>query len=406
MPIKKTEKICSKCKRKCNLPSKLFLENYYSFKNSTDTASYYDICKICLIKNINNCYDFDNILCLFKELNIPFIENLWHESISIIYAILEQYNFKVDIAFPLSLDEEKISSEYGIILAIIEEYFKKAKLGKNTMYFFSKDFSNSIVYSNKERKAVKKYDFSVNTDLEEKEDALKVQDNSITLLDEYGNFRVELLSDRDYIYLSKKWGSSYNNYELVKLEEYWIKAFSSFDIVTSTHQDYLTKIAKISLQMDQSMEKKDWATFDTLAKLFDKMMQSANFAPKSKTAISERNFVTSVGELIKHIETKRGFIPKTDVTSSRDIVDAIIDNLNSYTKKLVMNEIDLSAIAQQSLDKMAEDMEKKDDYEEDEEVDDIDEFYVEENREDELLSSRNLAALQAILSKKQEEEFD
>lgn len=403
--------ICSKCKKSYEPNSPYLIKHLFNYKKPEDSNSYYGICKKCLIKSIENWFDYDNILKAFEEINVPYIEKLWHESISLTNTRLLQSKNNVSAALPISIyndGDDNIDDNFIIISTIFDEYFKKAKQKINNQYFFNKGVYDSIQYTKEERIAVEKIinDSIKNLELQQKseeEDKIALLDEDLKgqFLDDFGYFKVDMLSPNDYIYLSRKWGLKYNNYDLIKLEEYWIKTYQSFEIVTSTHQDLLLKIAKISLEIDNSIEKNEWDKVDQLSKLLEKLMTSANFTPKSKVNTVNRNFVSSVSELVAYIEDQGGFIPKFDYRLPRDLIDATIDNLNNFTKNLVRGEVDLGNAVESALTKMEIDKTKEEDNENSDQAEEIVEELI-YNNEEEFFTNDDLDSFLDALKKKVE----
>lgn len=404
--------LCSKCKESYEFNSPYLIKHLFNYKNPEESNSYYSICKKCLIKSIKNWFDYNNILKAFEDINVPYIEKLWHESISLTNTRLLQSKNNVSAALPVSIyNDDNIDDNFIILSTIFDEYFKKAKQKINNQYFFNKGVYDSIQYTKEERAVVEKIinDSIKKLELQKKaeeEDKIALLDEDLKgqFLDDFGYFKVDMLSDNDYIYLSRKWGLKYNNYELIKLEEYWIKTYQSFEITTSTHQDLLLKIAKISLEIDNSIEKNEWDKVDQLSKLLEKLMTSANFTPKSKVNTVNRNFVSSVSELVAYIEDQDGFIPKFDYKLPKDLIDATIDNLNNYTKNLVRGEVDLENAVESALTKMEIDQAREEDNEVVDESFNNDEEEIIYNSEEDYFTNDNLDSFLEALKKKGENE--
>lgn len=400
--------ICNKCKNNYIPDHQNLIKHLFNYKNPEESKSYYSICKKCLASSINNWFDYENIMKAFEEINVPYIEKLWHESISLTNARLLQANNNISIA--LSSSYEDIDEKTLLIITLFDEYFKKASQKANQKFFFNKSIVDSIQYMDSERTAAEKIindsikELELQKKQKEKEKiALLDEDLKSKLLDDFGYFKVDMLSDNDYIYLSRKWGLRYSNYELIKLEEYWIKTYQSFEIITSTHQDLLLKIAKISLEIDNAIEKNEWDKVDQLSKLLEKLMTSANFTPKSKVAISNRNFISSISELVAYIEDQDGFIPKFDYKVPKDLIDATISNLNNYTKNLVRGEINLENAIETALTKMEIDKNKEDSDESDvdgDENEEVERIIYDENDENNYYTNEDLDSFLKALKEK------
>jgi len=408
---KKISIVCNKCRTGYPPNSSHLIKNLFTYNDPNDSNSYYKFCKMCLAINIQHWHDYRNILDLFEIINVPFIEKLWHEGINITNARLIQSNNNISAALSSISYGTKIDDNLLVIFVLIDEYFKKAKYEVNQQFFFNKGFHDSIEFMNSERAineqavadAIEAMRQRIQSE-EAKESVFIDEESQADLLDEFGNFKVDMLSDSDYIYLSKKWGLKYNNYELVKLEEYWIKAFQSFEIVTSTHQDLLLKIAKISSEVDNAIDKNEWDKVKDITKLMKDLMDSAQFTPKSKAIAVNRNFKSSIGELVAYLEKNSGFIPRYDYKVSKDLIDYTIENLHNHTEELVRNEVNLVDIAETALMKMQIDKTRDNDEVELEENDDdlLEDEIIYNSEEDTLFSNDNLELFVKALQAKEE----
>lgn len=142
----------------------------------------------------------------------------------------------------------------------------------------------------------------------------------------------------DYIpeYLVIKWGEGYSLTDYKKLEEYEKNMKNDYNIVTTSHKDYLKKIAKISLKMDIAIDKNDFATVKNLSGQYDSLMKSAKFTAVQRTQADETGGLNTFSDFFRLIE-EEGFIPVFP-SENRDIVDETILYMEDYLKKLVLND--------------------------------------------------------------------
>lgn len=78
--------------------------------------------------------------------------------------------------------------------------------------------------------------------------------------------------NKDKTYLVQKWIGAYTIPECIKLEKV-ISMMDSYDIRTASHLNYLLKICRISLKIDQALEVNDIDGFND--KVYDLLMKSA-----------------------------------------------------------------------------------------------------------------------------------
>ena len=94
-----------------------------------------------------------------------------------------------------------------------------------------------------------------------------------------------------------------------------------------------------------------------MSKVYDSLMKSGKFtAAQNKAATGE--YVDSISELVALCE-KDGFIPRYYIEEPKDKVDRVLQDLQSYTRSLVMEEMNLgnlieNAIKQIEIDKQKE----------------------------------------------------
>ncbi len=147
---------------------------------------------------------------------------------------------------------------------------------------------------------------------------------------------VDEITKEERAYLMLKWGSSYKEDVLLRLEKLYQEMMASFDIRTPSHKDYLRKLCVVSVKADEALEIDDYGGYSSLMGVYDKIMKSANFQPiQSKEQVE--GFVDSIGELVKMCE-KTGFIPKFDLTVPLDIVDKTLNDSKLFIKRLFEND--------------------------------------------------------------------
>ena len=165
------------------------------------------------------------------------------------------------------------------------------------------------------------------------------------------------LTDEDRTYLCLKWGKTYKPEEWVKLEQLYEDMMSSYDIQTAGHIDTLKLICKTSLKANQLIDIGDVEGFQKMSKVYDGLMKSGKFTAAQNKAESGE-YVDSISELVAICE-KDGFIPRYYTDGPQDKVDRTLQDLQSYTRTLVTEEMNLGnlieqAVKQIELDKIKE----------------------------------------------------
>ena len=170
----------------------------------------------------------------------------------------------------------------------------------------------------------------------------------------------EMLEDERIIpkELIEKWGKAYTYDQIQKLEHFHKDMSTSYDVKTASHKDYLKKICKVSLKMDEALDSDNISEFEKLSKQYDTLMKSAKFTAVQRSAVDDAGGFATISEFTDALE-KRGFIMPTKIEEDYDIVEQTIADMKKYTKQLVLGDSSISALAQKTLMKQ-----NKDEYEE------------------------------------------
>ncbi len=120
-----------------------------------------------------------------------------------------------------------------------------------------------------------------------------------------------------------------------------------FDISTTSHKDYLRKIALISLRLNKAIKQDDWDAIKVLRVTYSNWMKEADFTAQQNNK-DKSEFASCFGEVAAFLESK-GFIDTINLDFPRDIVDRTIGNLNSYTKDLVLSENGLGDLLESTI---------------------------------------------------------
>ena len=162
--------------------------------------------------------------------------------------------------------------------------------------------------------------------------------------------------------LVEKWGNSYSYNQIQKLENFHKDMINSYDVKTASHKDYLNKICKVSLKMDEALDSDNVSEFQKLSSVYDNLMKSAKFTAVQRSAVDDAGGFATISEFTDALE-KRGFIMPMKIEEDYDIVEQTIADLKKYTKQLVLGDSSISTMAQEVLLKQN----KKDDEEDENE---------------------------------------
>lgn len=364
--------------RKCSKCGKLMREdqNFYVSKRLDlyPPDGVVDECKKCFTMHIN-IHEPSSFLGLLEKIDIPYIEAEWN-------TFVERYG-----------DNPKTTPT-----AIFGRYLAKMKLKQFNKYSF-KD-TERFVEENKMRELrakaeklaqINKYrdaqasgatlenlqeiDLSNLTE-EEKEELFKKPEELFE--PEEINTDFDELTKEDKQYLLQKWGRTYTIPECIKLEKLYNEMIESYDIRTASHFDYLLKICRVSLKIDQALEVNDIDGFQKMTKIYDLLMKSAKFTAAQNKEQSD-DYTDAVGVLVSLCEDQ-GFIPKYHDDERQDIVDYTLKDMNDYMRKLVMNEMNLGNMIEVYLQKMLQEENKEED-----EMTDEDDVVILSEKEQELI---------------------
>lgn len=146
----------------------------------------------------------------------------------------------------------------------------------------------------------------------------------------------------------KKWGNGYTVDQIRKLENFSKDMQNSYDVKTASHKDYLHKISKVSLKMDEALDNDNIGEFQKLSTVYDTLMKSAKFTAVQRSAVDDMGGFATLSEFIDKLE-RDGFIEPYGVKEDFDIVEATIADMKRYTKNLVLGDTSIQSMAQESL---------------------------------------------------------
>ena len=142
-------------------------------------------------------------------------------------------------------------------------------------------------------------------------------------------------------------------------------------------------ICKTSLKANQLIDIGDIDGYQKVSKVYDGLMKSGKFTAAQNKA-EQGEYVDSISELVMICETD-GFIPRYYVEEPRDKVDRVLQDLENYTRTLVMEETNLGNMIDAAIEQIKIDNEKASKINLEDETDEFeDELFHEDDLEDVL----------------------
>ena len=395
----KEKKYCPTCR------GTLDIKSFYSTYN---TEKFPDgklrECKKCRTMFIDN-FNPDTFLPILEECDVPYVPEVWEK-------ILVKYQDKPDKLTGMTILGRYLSqmklSQWKNARWCDNDRIKEEKLAQR------KDYMRKNGYSEEEIEEVLEEDAEIAaknkekiTSIKEATDAYKAEQArkeseveeepipqaSYSLVNPY--FEDELTED-DRKYLSIKWGN-YTPQEWVQLEQLYNDMMESYDIQAAGHMDTLKLVCKTSLKANQLLDIGDLDGASKAARMYDSLMKSGKFTAAQNKAESGE-FVDSIGELVMVCE-KDGYIERYYIDEPKDKVDAVLKDLESYTNRLVRDELNLGNLIENALRTM-QDIENREE-DEDEDDEELDINLTDELEDEEYLSDEDLMEFQTFIEEQE-----
>lgn len=329
---------CEKCGRIMDDTQFYRSNNLEKYPNN----GYLNICKKCITLHVNN-WDPETFKPILKEIDVPYIKEWWDE-------LLVKYG----------TDPNKITG-----MTIMGRYLAKMRLNQYKEYKWADGDKLREKLDEKKRQSMTASGYSaeeIEAELAKDhtpirpEWAVNNEEDSSLEIDEQDDF-ADKLTDEEKLYLRMKWGKGYRAEEWIKMEQLYEDMMASYDIQGAGHKDTLIMICKTSLKANQLIDMGDVEGFQKMSKVYDSLMKSGKFtAAQNKGESGE--FIDSIGELVAICE-KEGFIPRYYTDGPQDKVDRTLEDLQNYTKTLVMEEMNLGNMIESSMKEIAADKERE-----------------------------------------------
>ena len=357
---------CEKCNRTMNADQ---------FYGSNNTEKYPEgklhKCKKCTTMHVDN-FNPDSYLWILQECDVPYVPEEWNK-------LLASYG----------KDRSKLTGT-----TIVGRYLSKMKLKQFRDYRwkdteFLQEVANKKIEETMKRQGYEAAEIaqalataSVPIPQGEIEIPVYQETNDNPFLssgDDYfaeqsggADDFVDDLTEEDRTYLRLKWGKTYKPEEWIRLEQLYEEMMASYDVQGAGHIDTLKLVCKTSLKANQLIDIGDIEGFQKMSKVYDSLMKSGKFTAAQNKAESGE-FIDSIGELVALCE-REGFIPRYYIDEPNDKVDRTLQDLQSYTRDLINEETNLSAMIEHALREIEKDKENESKLESDDGTDDEEAF--------------------------------
>ena len=357
---------CEKCNRTMNA------DQFYG-SNNTDKYPEGKLhkCKKCTTMHVDN-FNPDSYLWILQECDVPYVPEEWNK-------LLASYG----------KDRSKLTGT-----TIVGRYLSKMKLKQFRDYRwkdteFLQEVANKKIEETMKRQGYEAAEIaqalataSVPIPQGEIEIPVYKDTNDNPFLssgDDYfaeqsggADDFVDDLTEEDRTYLRLKWGKTYKPEEWIRLEQLYEEMMASYDVQGAGHIDTLKLVCKTSLKANQLIDIGDIEGFQKMSKVYDSLMKSGKFTAAQNKAESGE-FIDSIGELVALCE-REGFIPRYYIDEPNDKVDRTLQDLQSYTRDLINEETNLSAMIEHALREIEKDKENDSKLESDDGTDDEEAF--------------------------------
>jgi hypothetical protein len=188
------------------------------------------------------------------------------------------------------------------------------------------------------------------------------------------------LTDEDKTYLRLKWGKTYKPDEWVELEKLYMEMMESYDIQAAGDKNTLILACKSSLKANQLLDIGDIDGAQKAMKMYDQLMKAGKWTAAQNKA-ENGEYVDSISELVALCE-RDGFIPRYYVDTPQDKVDRVIQDLQDYTRNLVVEEMHLGPLLERAVRQIESDRENEVDDDDDDENEELErQLYEHEENE-------------------------
>ena len=339
---------CEKCRKV------LSAENFYKSNNlEKHPNGYQSSCKKCTTMHVDN-WNPDTYLWILEDCDVPWVPKEWN-----------------DLMAKYAKDRSKVTGT-----TIVGRYLSKMKLKQyadyrwaDTNYFKERAETELRTQMKAQGYGASDIDNAIQKTIYDAPtggvDAPPPPSAPVEMNSPYDSVTgaqtmsaAELgLTDEDILYLSVKWGKLYKPEEWVYLEKLYNDMMESYDIQTAGHIDTLKMICKTSLKCNQLVDLGDVEGFQKMSKVYNDLMKSGNFTA-AQNKIDKGEYVDSISELVAICESQ-GFIPRYYTDGPQDKVDRVLQDMQSYTYRLIMEETNLGNLLENAISQIERDKAKE-----------------------------------------------
>lgn len=364
---------CQKCGRTKSSEEFYISNNLEKYPNEGKLHQ----CKKCLTMHVDN-WNPDTYLWILQEIDVPYIPDEWNK-------LLATYG----------KDKSKLTG-----LTIVGRYLSKMKLKQYRDFrwkdndFLQEMTNNKIEQAMKRQgfgaaeiaEAIEKSTFTLpEGELREPDPPARQDEPNPFLQEDYfddgaADSLVAELTDDDKIYLRLKWGKVYKPEEWIELEKLYTDMMESYDIQAAGDKNTLILACKSSLKANQLLDIGDIDGAQKAMKMYDTLMKSGKWTAQQNKA-ENGEYVDSISELVALCE-RDGFIPRYYVDTPQDKVDRVIQDLQDYTRNLVVEEMHLGPLLERAVRQIESDRENEIEDDDDDDNDELEkQLYDNENEE-------------------------
>lgn len=135
-----------------------------------------------------------------------------------------------------------------------------------------------------------------------------------------------------------KWGDTYNKEEYMRLEDFYNRMKDMNAIETPQEEEYLKKLAILSINMDKELGNGNFSNAKGLGELFSKFMADSKFRAMDKTDADKTGGIRNFSTIYQEVESD-DFIPPWEnyakvLKVGQDIVDKTIMHIENFTLRL------------------------------------------------------------------------
>ena len=365
---------CEKCGRTMDENQFYTSKNLEKYPNEGKLRQ----CKKCITLHVDN-WNPETYKPILQEIDVPYIKEEWN-------GLLEKYG----------KDPTKLTG-----MTILGRYLSKMKLKQWSAYHWE-DSERLELEANEKKTTMMRAAGYTGEEIEKQLAMDRTPERPAALItadeckvEEEPDELVDSLTEEDKLYLRMKWGKGYRADEWIKMEQLYEDMMASYDIQSAGHKDTLIMICKTSLKANQLIDMGDVEGFQKMSKVYDSLMKSGKFtAAQNKGETGE--FIDSIGELVALCE-KEGFIPRYYTDGPQDKVDRTLEDLQNYTRNLVIEEMNLGNMIESSMREIAADRERESQANADDgDAEDMLEEKLFSDQAEEVLTDEDFVALRAM----------